>query len=152
MSTIVNTARDLAVNAGNIVGDTTNRVFPPKQRERALENARTFSVGNPKLAVSIRPPDGCDRMLTQQVVSRSSDCLGWSARAPVPRFRHCNPLRFPRYLRAARGFRSIRLHLLRHRIRPPLCGSRRCCRQLHSQYLLLLGPRGILVTTTNQWR
>ena len=132
MSTIVCTVRDLAVNASNVVGDTANRVFPPKQRERALENARTFSVGNPKLAVSICPPDRCDRMLTQQVVSRSSDCLGWSARAPVPRFRHCNPLRFPRYLRAARSFRSIRLHLLRHRICAPLRGSCRCRRQLHS--------------------
>lgn len=50
MSAIVKTARNLAVSAGSRVGDTTNRVFPPKQRERALENVRTFSVGNPKLA------------------------------------------------------------------------------------------------------
>jgi hypothetical protein len=52
MSAIVNTARNIAVSAGSRVGDTTNRVFPPKQRERALENVRIFSVGNPKLAVS----------------------------------------------------------------------------------------------------
>ena len=52
MSVIVNTARNIAVSAGSRVGDTTNRVFPPKQRERALENVRIFSVGNPKLAVS----------------------------------------------------------------------------------------------------
>jgi len=50
MSAIVNTARNIAVSAGSRVGDTTNRVFPPKQRERALENVRIFSVGNPKLA------------------------------------------------------------------------------------------------------
>ena len=126
MSAIVNAARNLAVGTGSRVGHTANRLFPPKQRKRALENVRTFSVGNPKLAVSIYPPDSCHHMLTLQVVSRSSDCLGWSACARLSRFRHCYPLRFPRHLRATWSFRSIRLHILRHRICTPLRGSRRC--------------------------
>lgn len=52
MSVVVRTAQDVAGNVGARIGHTTNRLLPPKQRERALENLRAFFVHNPKLAVS----------------------------------------------------------------------------------------------------
>lgn len=52
MSALVHTAQDIAGNVGARIERTTNRLLPPKQRERALENLRAFSVRNPKLAVS----------------------------------------------------------------------------------------------------
>ncbi|KAF9695161.1 hypothetical protein EKO04_006900 [Ascochyta lentis] len=50
MSVVVRTALDVASNVGTTIGHTTNRLLPPKQRERALENLRAFSLRNPKLA------------------------------------------------------------------------------------------------------
>ncbi|KAF1361972.1 hypothetical protein EJ07DRAFT_52460, partial [Lizonia empirigonia] len=40
----------VATNVGARIQHTTNRLLPPDQRERALENLRAFSVRNPKLA------------------------------------------------------------------------------------------------------
>jgi hypothetical protein len=54
MSVVVRTAQDVAGNVGARIEHTSNRLLPPKQRERALENLRAFSERNPKLAVSIR--------------------------------------------------------------------------------------------------
>ncbi|KAF2999274.1 hypothetical protein E8E13_003766 [Curvularia kusanoi] len=50
MSVIVRAARNLAANVGNGFEHAANRVLPPQQRERALENLRSFSVRNPRLA------------------------------------------------------------------------------------------------------
>ena len=52
MSVVVRTAQDVAGNVGARIESTTNRLLPPKQRERALENLRAFSERNPKTAVS----------------------------------------------------------------------------------------------------
>jgi hypothetical protein len=52
MSVVVSTAQDVAGNVGAKIESTANRLLPPKQRERALENLRAFSERNPKTAVS----------------------------------------------------------------------------------------------------
>ncbi|KAF3042181.1 hypothetical protein E8E12_008690 [Didymella heteroderae] len=43
MSVLVRTAQDVAGNVGAKIEHTINRLLPPKQRERALENLRIFS-------------------------------------------------------------------------------------------------------------
>ncbi|KAH6622341.1 hypothetical protein C7974DRAFT_398102 [Boeremia exigua] len=50
MSILLRTAQDVVVAVGTTVEHTANRLLPPKQRERALETLRAFSVRNPKLA------------------------------------------------------------------------------------------------------
>ncbi|KAJ4988666.1 hypothetical protein SVAN01_05799 [Stagonosporopsis vannaccii] len=50
MSVVLRTAVDVAASVGARIAHTTDRLFPPKQRERALESLRAFSVRNPKLA------------------------------------------------------------------------------------------------------
>ncbi|KAF3053361.1 hypothetical protein E8E11_011640 [Didymella keratinophila] len=50
MSVVIRTAQDVAGNVGARIEHTTNRLLPPKQRERALENLRAFSGRNPKTA------------------------------------------------------------------------------------------------------
>lgn len=52
MSVVIRTAQDVAGNVGARIEHTTNRLLPPEQRERALENLRAFSERNPKTAVS----------------------------------------------------------------------------------------------------
>ncbi|KAJ4353080.1 hypothetical protein N0V95_003675 [Ascochyta clinopodiicola] len=51
MSVVVRTTLDVASNVSARIGHTTNRLFPPKQREAVLENLRAFSLRNPKLAI-----------------------------------------------------------------------------------------------------
>lgn len=55
MSVVVRTAQDVAGSIGAMIEHTTNRLLPPKRRERALENLRAFSERNPKFAVSPLP-------------------------------------------------------------------------------------------------
>lgn len=56
MSVVVRTAQDVAGSIGARIEHTANRLLPPKQRERAVENLRAFSERNPKFAVSPLPP------------------------------------------------------------------------------------------------
>lgn len=51
MSVVVRTAQDVVGNVGARIEHTTNRLLPPKQRERALESLRAFAVRNPQTAV-----------------------------------------------------------------------------------------------------
>lgn len=51
MSAILRIAQDVTGNLGHKIEYMINFFLQPKQRERALENIRTFALRNPKLAV-----------------------------------------------------------------------------------------------------
>lgn len=152
MSVVLRTTQDIAGSVSARVAYTFNRVFPPKQRERALENLRAFSVHNPKLAVSRRKHLSCCSLLMTTGVSCSADCPSWSTHPSVPCFRSFNSCRFPRHLHTSRYHHRLRLHPPRHRPYPPLrspCGFHW---QLYGQHRLYMGPCWVFALTAYQWR
>ena len=152
MSVVVRTAQDVAGNVGAKIEYTTNRLLPPKQRERALENFRVFSNRNPKLAASHGQPRMHHPLLTVSVISCRSECPSWFTYSPVSGLRRCNPRCLAHHLRAPRRHCRPCVHPLHNRLRSPVRRPDRCHWQLHRQHSLPMGTGRIPGVATNQWR
>lgn len=152
MSVVIRTAQDVAGNVGARIEHTTNRLLPPKQRERALENLRVFSVRNPKLAVRSWFLELHRQILTGVVISRSPVCPSWPTYPAASCLRHCNSCRLTCHLRTPWCRRRHRLHALHNRFCSPIRRPYRLHWQLYRQHCISMGTGWISGATTNQWR
>jgi hypothetical protein len=163
MPTLMSRAKEAAGNinnqlqrtAGSVnrqLQATTNNILPPQQREQKINELRTFSHRNPKLAVGHATAQTCPNTDMSTGISRSSSSGSRFSNTPVPWLRCINSPHLLSHVSAHRYHHCSYLYCFCCWLCPVLPCSYSLHGQLRGDMLLPLGSLYLFHIAAIQYR